>query len=73
MKLTRYSIPLALVVLALSGCAVGDKLGWHRESAPASEVVRASCTTATATLKGRPQHDVAYGACVEAKTRQNVD
>lgn len=72
MKPILYTLPLA--ALALSGCAVGEKLGWHRESAaPASEVVRASCTTATATLKGRPDHDVAYRACVEAKTRQNVD
>ena len=32
-----------------------------------------SCDAATATLKGRPDHDVAHRACVEAKTRQNVD
>jgi hypothetical protein len=65
---------LALAASALAGCAVGEKLGWHRGSAePATEVVQASCDAATATLKGRPDHDITHRACVDAKTRQHVD
>jgi hypothetical protein len=70
---TRVSI-LALCVLALAGCAVGEKLGWHRgPNEPATDVVVASCDAATATLKGRHDHDIAHRACVDAKTRQHVD
>lgn len=57
----------------LGGCAIGDKLGWHRNREPASEVQVASCDAATATLKGRPDHDTAHDACVDAKARQHVD
>ena len=64
---------LALAAGALGGCAVGQKLGWHRSHEPATEVVQASCDKATSTLKGKPDHDTAYESCVEAKTRQHVD
>jgi hypothetical protein len=57
----------------LGGCAVGDKLGWHRGHEPATEVQLASCDAATATLKGRADHDTAHRACVSAKARQHVD
>lgn len=55
------------------GCAVGEKMGWHRSAAPATDVQLASCESATATLKDRPDHDVAHRACVDAKVRQHVD
>ena len=73
MKVTTRNILTAACVALLAGCAVGERLGWHREAAPAREVVLANCDAATATLKGRPDHDTAYGACVAAKKRQNVD
>ena len=74
MKVSARLPLLALAMLALSGCAVGEKLGWHRGSPdPATSVVVASCDAATATLKGRPDHDIAHRACVDAKTRQHVD
>ena len=74
MKAIAHWSLLALGACALCGCAVGEKLGWHRGSdQTATAVVVASCDAATATLKGRPDHDVAHRACVEAKTRQNVD
>ena len=57
----------------LGGCAVGQRLGWHHEHAPATEVVVAHCDEATSTLKGRPDHDTTQRACVDAKTRQHVD
>ena len=58
---------------ALSGCAVGEEMGWHHDHAAATDVQVASCDAATATLKGRPDHDTAYRACVDAKARQQVD
>jgi len=72
----RHIATLAAVVAAatlLGGCAAGQKLGWHRTHAPANDVQLASCDAGTATLKGRPDHDVAYRACVDAKARQQVD
>ena len=70
--MARTAAVAALAVL-LGACAMGQKLGWQRTHAPATEVQLASCTTATATLEGRPDHDVAYRACVDAKARQQVD
>ena len=64
---------VAVVAAGLGACAAGQKLGWQRSHAPATEVQLASCTAATATLEGRPDHDVAYRACVDAKARQQVD
>ena len=67
-------IVLAMAVVALlGGCAIGQKLGWNREHLPASQVQLASCDAATSTLKGQPDHDTAYRACVDAKVRQHVD
>ena len=57
----------------MGGCAIGEEMGWHHNHAPASEVQLASCEASTATLKGKPDHDRTYHACVEAKVRQNVD
>ena len=68
----RMAVALAAASL-LGGCAVGDRLGWHRNHEAASEVQVASCDAATATLKGRPDHDTAHRACVDAKARQHVD
>jgi hypothetical protein len=74
MKTPVRVLLLALCAGALAGCAVGEKLGWHRGPAePATEVVQASCDSATATLKGQHDHDIAHRACVDAKTRQHVD
>lgn len=65
---------LALAGVGLNGCAVGAKLGWTaNRSAPPSAVIQASCDTAVKTLAGKPGHDTAMNACVEAKTRQGVD
>jgi hypothetical protein len=67
-------IVLAIAAAALlGGCAVGEELGWHRQHASASEIQLASCDAATATLKGKADHDVAQRACVDAKARQHVD
>ena len=63
----------AAMAVVLGACAAGQKLGWQRSHAPATEVQLARCTAATATLQGRPDHDVAYRACVDAKVRQQVD
>ena len=74
MKAIARGLLLTLCAGALAGCAVGEKLGWHRGShEPATEVVQASCDAATATLKGQHDHDIARRACVDAKTRQHVD
>ena len=64
---------LAMAVALLGGCAIGQKLGWTHEHADASQVQLASCDAATRTLKGQPDHDTAYRACVDAKARQHVD
>jgi hypothetical protein len=64
---------LAAAAMLLGACAAGQKLGWQRSHPPANEVQLASCTAATATLEGRPDHGVAYRACVDAKARQQVD
>lgn len=64
---------LLLCAAASAGCAVGEKMGWHRNRAPATEVVVASCDAATATLKERHDHGIAHRACVDAKIRQHVD
>jgi hypothetical protein len=72
----RHIATLAAVVAAatlLGGCAAGQKLGWRTAHPPATEVQVASCDAATATLTGRPDHDVAHRACVQAKVRQQVD
>jgi hypothetical protein len=66
-------VALASAALLLGGCAAGQRLGWQRAHAPPTEVQLASCEAATATLKGRPDHDVAYRACTDAKARQHVD
>ena len=58
---------------AMAGCAVGEQMGWHHDHPAANEVQVASCDAATATLKGRPDHDVSHRACVDAKARQGVD
>jgi len=74
MKGSTRVLLLALGACALSGCAVGEKLGWHRGAAAKATAVQvASCDAATSTLKQRPDHDVAHRACVEAKVRQGVD
>lgn len=73
MKARIGSILLVLAATATSGCAVGEKLGWHRSSQAPTAVVQASCEAATATLKTREFHATAYRACTEAKTRQQVD
>jgi hypothetical protein len=64
---------LASAAMLLGGCAAGQKMGWGRSPPPATEVQVASCDAATATLKDRPDHDVAHRACVSAKARQGVD
>ena len=64
---------LALAASCLGGCAAGQRMGWQRTHEPATEVQLASCEAATATLKGRPDHDIAYRACTHAKARQHVD
>ena len=70
---TRNVLVLAAACL-VGGCAMGEKLGWHRTThEPATAVQLASCESATATLKGRPDHGTAYRACVDAKARQHVD
>jgi len=66
-------VAVAATAVLLGACAAGQKLGWQRSHAPATEVQLASCTAATATLEGRPDHGVAYRACVDAKVRQQVD
>ena len=73
MKKTQSAILLLLCAVAVAGCAVGKEMGWHHNGEPATEVVVASCEAATATLKDRPDHDISYRACVDAKTRQGVD
>ena len=64
---------LLMCAVATAGCAVGEKMGWHRNHEPATEVQVASCDAATATLKGRDDHGIANRACVDAKARQHVD
>ena len=66
-------VALTTAAVLLGGCAAGQKLGWHGYHPPASAVQVASCDAATATLNGRPDHDVAHRACVDAKARQHVD
>lgn len=73
MKSGTGIVLLLVAATATSGCAVGEKLGWHRDKEVPTAVVQASCEAATATLKGRQFHGTANRACVEAKTRQNVD
>lgn len=73
MKPAIRTICVLASALLVAGCAIGTKLGWQRGQEKPTAVVQASCDAATATLKGRPDHDVAYEACVEAKLRQNVD
>ena len=73
MKPAIRTICVLASALLVGGCAIGTKLGWHRGHETPTAVVQASCDAATATLKGRPDHDVAHEACVEAKTRQGVD
>ena len=64
----------AAAIALLAGCATDGKQGWHRSrAAPATAVQLASCEAATSTLKDRPDHGVAYRACVDAKVRQQVD
>jgi PBP1b-binding outer membrane lipoprotein LpoB len=71
-KIARTGMLLAGAVLA-GGCAVGQEMGWQHNSTPATEVQLASCDAGTATLKDKPDHDVAHRACVDAKVRQHVD
>ena len=69
-------LPLAFLTLAsvaLGGCAMGTKLGWHKERAKPTEVVRANCDAAVRTLQGKSDHDTAMDACVQTKTRQGTD
>ena len=73
MKQTTKFATLASAVILLGGCAAGQKMGWGRSHPVANEVQVASCDAATATLTGRPDHDVAHRACVAAKARQGVD
>jgi hypothetical protein len=73
MKQMRKLAALAAVSVLLGGCAAGQRLGWARSPEPATVVQLACCDAATATLKGRPDHDVAYRACTDAKARQGVD
>jgi hypothetical protein len=70
--LLRTSLFLAGAA-AMSGCAVGEQMGWHHDHAQATEVQVASCDAATATLKGQSDYDVSHRACVHAKARQGVD
>ena len=72
-RLALTTAALAIVACCLGGCATGQKMGWQRTHEPATEVQLASCEAATATLKGRPDHDIAYRACTHAKARQHVD
>jgi hypothetical protein len=65
---------LMLALLAVGGCATGGKLdwnrlGWHKQHAPPSAVVLASCQAAVGGLKGQPDYDTALRACTDAKTR----
>lgn len=68
---------LVLTIVALAGCATANrmatKMGWRGEHAVASDTVRANCEAATKTLAGGPDHDTALRACIDAKTRQQVD
>jgi hypothetical protein len=73
MKQNMRPAALALAAILLGGCAAGQKMGWGSSHPPATEVQVASCDAATATLEGRPDHDVAHRACVHAKARQQVD
>jgi PBP1b-binding outer membrane lipoprotein LpoB len=73
MKQNSKLAMLALAAVLLGGCAAGQKMGWGKSQPPATEVQVASCDAATATLTGRPDHDVAHRACVHAKARQQVD
>ena len=72
MKTSAGILALLAAACLLGGCAVGSKLGWHRSHAPATDAQLASCEAGTATLKGRPDHDTAYRACVDAKVRQGL-
>ena len=73
MKTTARTILLLAGAGALAGCAVGEEMGWHHDHAVPTDVQVASCDAATATLKGRPDHDTSHRACVDAKARQGVD
>ena len=73
MKTMARGILVLACASVIAGCAVGEQMGWHHDHAAANEVQVASCDAATATLKGRPDHDVSHRACVDAKARQGVD
>lgn len=68
---------MVLAIVALAGCAtanrVATRMGWRGEHAVATDTVRVNCEAATKTLTGRPDHDTALRACIDAKTRQHVD
>lgn len=66
---------LLLALPAVGGCATGGKLdwnrlGWHKQPAPPSDVVLASCQAAVGGLKGQADYHTALRACTDAKTRQ---
>ncbi len=68
---TRVRIGLvALVALGVGGCAIGTRLGWYAERVTPSDAIRANCELNVKTLQGRPDHDTAMRACVDAKSRQ---
>jgi hypothetical protein len=73
MKKLLPTVVLLSAAGLLGGCAIGEEMGWHHTRAPATEVQVASCDAATATLKGKPDHDTANHACLDAKVRQQVD
>ena len=64
---------LTLASVALAGCSLGTRLGWTREQAKPTEIVRANCDAAVRTLQGKSDHDTAMDACVQTKTRQGTD
>lgn len=64
---------LTLASVALGGCAVGAKLGWTADHVVPSDIIQNHCDAAVRTLQGKPDHNIAMRACVQAKTRQGVD
>ena len=73
MKSLIATTMLVLAAGALAGCATAKDAQLYGGVAHPEEVVLASCEAATATLKDRPDHEVAHRACMQAKTRQHVD
>ena len=63
-------ISIALATLALSGCAVGERLGWTRHHEVPNADVKASCERSVKSLEGQADHATAMQACVDATSRQ---